>query len=94
MRLYEKRCVGIQWSTQNRLAKGHSELFSSPYFTGYFLKIKLNCIRRPHHPDVLPVRVRFGFSVRHGVQRRMISVDNFSVFLRLLVFALLLLYVT
>ena len=30
----------------------------------------------------------------HGVQRRMISVDNFFVFLRLLFFALLLLYVT
>ena len=30
----------------------------------------------------------------HGVQRRMISVDNFFVFLRLLYFALLLLYVT
>ena len=30
----------------------------------------------------------------HGVQRRMISVDNFSVFLRLLFFALLLLYET
>ena len=31
---------------------------------------------------------------RHGVQRRMISVDNFFVFLRLLFFALLLLYAT
>ena len=31
---------------------------------------------------------------KHGVQRRMISVDNFFVFLRLLFFALLLLYVT
>ena len=30
----------------------------------------------------------------HGVQRRMISVDNFFVFLRLLFFALLLLFVT
>ena len=30
----------------------------------------------------------------HGVQRRMISVDIFFVFLRLLFFALLLLYVT
>ena len=30
----------------------------------------------------------------HGVQRRMISVVNFFVFLRLLFFALLLLYVT
>ena len=30
----------------------------------------------------------------HGVQRRMISVDFFSVFLRLLFFALSLLYVT
>ena len=30
----------------------------------------------------------------HGVQRRMISVDNFFIFLRLLFFALLLLYVT
>ena len=30
----------------------------------------------------------------HGVQRGMISVDNFFVFLRLLFFALLLLYVT
>ena len=30
----------------------------------------------------------------HGVQRKMISVDNFLVFLRLLFFALLLLYVT
>ena len=29
-----------------------------------------------------------------GVQRRIISVDNFFVFLRLLFFALLLLYVT
>ena len=31
---------------------------------------------------------------RSGVQRRMISVDNFFVFLRLLFFALLLLYAT
>ena len=30
----------------------------------------------------------------HGVQRRMISVDNFFVFLRFLFFALLLLYKT
>ena len=30
----------------------------------------------------------------HGVQRRTISLDNFFVFLRLLFFALLLLYVT
>ena len=30
----------------------------------------------------------------HGVQRRMISVDNFFVFLRLLFFAMLLLYET
>ena len=30
----------------------------------------------------------------HGVQRRMISVDNFFVFLRLLFFAVLLLYAT
>ena len=30
----------------------------------------------------------------HGVQRRMISVDNFFVFLRLFFFAVLLLYVT
>ena len=30
----------------------------------------------------------------HGVQRRMISVDNFFVFLRLLLFAVLLLYET
>ena len=30
----------------------------------------------------------------HGWQHRMISVDNFFVFLRLLFFALLLLYVT
>ena len=34
------------------------------------------------------------FSNQHGVQRRMISVDNFFVFLRLLFFAVLLLYVT
>ena len=34
------------------------------------------------------------YSQNHGVQRRMISVDNFFVFLRLLFFALLLLYVT
>ena len=33
-------------------------------------------------------------SHNQGVQRRMISVDNFFVFLRLLFFALLLLYVT
>ena len=32
--------------------------------------------------------------LNHGVQRRMISVDNFFVFLRLLFFALLLLYET
>ena len=30
----------------------------------------------------------------HGVQRKMISVGNFFIFLRLLFFALLLLYVT
>ena len=35
-----------------------------------------------------------GTLIIHGVQRRMISVDNFYVFLRLLFFALLLLYVT
>ena len=33
-------------------------------------------------------------SPMHGVQRRIISVDNFFVFLRLLFFALLLLYET
>ena len=33
-------------------------------------------------------------NIKDGVQRRMISVDNFFVFLRLLFFALLLLYVT
>ena len=33
-------------------------------------------------------------SGNHGVQRRLISVVNFFVFLRLLCFALLLLYVT
>ena len=32
--------------------------------------------------------------LRHGVPRRMISVDNFFVFSRLLIFALVLLYVT
>ena len=32
--------------------------------------------------------------LQHGLQRRMISVDNFFVFLRLLFFAVLLLYVT
>ena len=32
--------------------------------------------------------------ILHGVQRRMISVDNCFVFLRLLFFAVLLLYVT
>ena len=32
--------------------------------------------------------------LKHGVQRRMISVDNFFVFLRLLFLALLSLYVT
>ena len=32
--------------------------------------------------------------VYHGVQNRMISVDNFFVFLRLLFFAVLLLYLT
>ena len=36
----------------------------------------------------------FFFVPRHGVQRRMISVDNFFIFLKLLFFALLLLYVT
>ena len=34
-----------------------------------------------------------GNKFNHGVQHRMISVDNFFVFLRLLFFALLLLYV-
>ena len=34
------------------------------------------------------------FQSFHGVQRKMISVDNFFVFLRLLFFALLLLFVT
>ena len=33
-------------------------------------------------------------ALSHGVQQRMISVDNFFVFLRLLFFAVLLLYVT
>ena len=36
----------------------------------------------------------YSASTSHGVQRRMISVDNFFVFLRLLFFALLLLYET
>ena len=36
----------------------------------------------------------FIFILAHGVQRRMISVDNFFVFLRILFFALLLLFVT
>ena len=35
----------------------------------------------------------FSIFIYHGVQRRMISVVNFFVFLRLLFFALLLLYV-
>ena len=38
--------------------------------------------------DVIPSYLSY-----HGVQRRMISVDNFFVFLRLSFFALLLLYV-
>ena len=40
-----------------------------------------------------PVRTN-AHSPFHGVQRRMISVVNFFIFLRLLFFALLLLYVT
>ena len=36
----------------------------------------------------------YSYQPRHGVQRRMISVDIFFVFLRLLFFALLLLCVT
>ena len=38
--------------------------------------------------------IGYADTVLHGVQRRMISVDKFFVFLRLLIFALLLLYVT
>ena len=34
------------------------------------------------------------YGIKHGVQRRMISVDNCFGFLRLLFFAVLLLYVT
>ena len=37
--------------------------------------------------------IRLG-DIQHGVQRRMISVDNFFEFLRLLFFAVLLLYET
>ena len=44
--------------------------------------------RYKFHQDMIHVYII------HGVQRRMISVDNFFVFLRLLFFALLLLYVT
>ena len=36
----------------------------------------------------------YGICQFHGVQRKMISVDTFFVFLRLLFFALLLLFVT
>ena len=36
----------------------------------------------------------YAVNSRHGVQRRMISVDKFFVLLRLLFFALLLLYET
>ena len=38
--------------------------------------------------------LKFKKKSSHGVQRRMIPVDNFFVFLRLFVCALLLLYVT
>ena len=45
-----------------------------------------------YYQQVYPVARKPVFD--HGVQRWMISVDNFFVFLRLLVFAVLLLYVT
>ena len=50
----------------------------------------------PHNRVVVDVynRVHFSDEALHGVQRRIISVDFFFVFLRLLFFALLLLYVT
>ena len=40
------------------------------------------------------ISLKYIITLQHGVQRRMISVDNFFVFLRLLFFAVLLLYVT
>ena len=53
----------------------------------------------PHNTIKMDVRGNFVGSFymsypHHGMQRRMISVDNFFVFLRLLYFAVLLLYVT
>ena len=47
----------------------------------------------PYSIMVKPVMAFFN-DFYHGVQRRMISVVNFFVFLRLLFFTLLLLYVT
>ena len=55
----------------------------------------LRCYLLTHSEDCVLFSVHMmRFLKLHGVQRRMISVDNFFVFLRLLFFALLLLYET
>ena len=52
------------------------------------------CCLQMHKISFIMMRFQSFHSSRHGLQRRMISVDNFFVFLRLLFFALFLLYVT
>ena len=45
-------------------------------------------------PTCFDIELTSSININHGVQHKMISVDNFFVFLRLIFFALLLLYVT
>ena len=55
-----------------------------------WLCVKINDLGLAHSKD----SDQHGHPPSHGMQRRMISVDNIFVFLRLLFFAVLLLYVT
>ena len=46
------------------------------------------------HDHAKEICMEWSYDLKHGVQCRIISVDNFFLFLRLLFFALLLLYET
>ena len=76
-------------------------IFYDPYVPSKMAQDKSNALQPTNFLVYFGLEkstVNIIFSARsshmHGVQRRMISVDNFFVFLGLLFFALLLLYVT
>ena len=87
---------------QNRLRGGSNEYPQSMFKSKNKKKvhlctphyIKVGCKGNRSHGHVILMHRRFDSVTSHGVQRRMISVVIFFVFLRLLFFALLLLYVT